>query len=182
MAYYGLSTIIIAKLDTSNDTYSQGMIMAKAVSVNVEPNYAEGSLYADDKQAEYEKSFNYATVDLGVDTIPVEAGKLLFGRTDGDTGEVVSSSTDEAGYVGTGYINKEVVDGVRFYTGVWLTKCLYTEGADNAQTKTESITFNSQSLSGRALANSSNKWRIIKRCTTEAEALAWLKTKANIAA
>ena len=55
MAYFGLRYPIIAKYDRSTGIYSNGFVCGKAVSLEITPNYSEGSLYGDDEQAEYEK-------------------------------------------------------------------------------------------------------------------------------
>ena len=60
MAYFGLRYPVIAKYDRSSGTYSDGFVCGKAVSLEVTPNYSEGSLYGDDEQAEYEKAFTNA--------------------------------------------------------------------------------------------------------------------------
>ena len=64
MAYIGLRKPIIAPR-TGAGKYSTPFVLGKAISLNVTPNYAEGSLNADDGQAEYDKEFNYADVTLG---------------------------------------------------------------------------------------------------------------------
>ena len=65
MAYIGLRKPIIAQR-TGDGKYSTPFVLGKAISLNVTPNYAEGSLNADDGQAEYDKEFNYADVTLGM--------------------------------------------------------------------------------------------------------------------
>ena len=53
MAYIGLRKPIIAQR-TGAEKYSTPFVLGKAISLNVTPNYAEGSLNADDGQAEYD--------------------------------------------------------------------------------------------------------------------------------
>ena len=58
MAYVGFRKPIVAKM-TGEKTYDEPFAFGNAVGLQVTPNYAEGSLNADDEQAEYDKEFNY---------------------------------------------------------------------------------------------------------------------------
>ena len=82
MAYVGLRKPIIAKLLESGK-YDKPFACGKAIGLQVNPNYAEGSLNADDKQAEYDKEFTYAEVTLNTSTLPIEAHEKMFGHTVG---------------------------------------------------------------------------------------------------
>lgn len=79
MAYLGLRKIKIAKLNGS--TYDKPVSLGKAIGLNVNPSYAEGSVYGDDELAEYDKEFRYADVTLDTSTIPIEADEQMFGHT-----------------------------------------------------------------------------------------------------
>ena len=70
MAYVGLRKPIIAEI-TGAKVYGEPFAFGKAIGLQVTPNYAEGSLNADDAQVEYDKEFNYAEVTLNTSTIPV---------------------------------------------------------------------------------------------------------------
>lgn len=180
MAYYGLSHPVIAQLDTETGEYSNGMVLAKLVGTTVTPQTAEGSLYADNAQSEYEKKFTKATVDAETDTIPVTAGKILFGHT--TTGDEETSKTgDLSNYVGYGFIGDEVINGTHKFTACWLPKVKFSEGEDAYTTTGESITFNTQKISGEATGNDDGVWRIRKKFDTEAEAQTYLEGKAGIA-
>lgn len=185
MAYFGISQPVIAKYDPATNTYSDGMKLAKAVGTSVTPEYAEGSLYADNAEAEHKKMFKSATVEAEVDTIPLKAGEILFGHSvtekdsDSEGGET-SNIKDSAGYVGYGFVGMETVDGKDFFTACWLPKILFAEGADSFTTAGENIVFNSQKLSGKAFGDKNGDWRIKEKFTDEAKAYAFLEKKANI--
>lgn len=184
MAYYGLSHPVVAKYDTDKGTYSDGMIIGKAVGTTVTPQYAEGSLYADNSQAEHEKRFSKATVDAETSTLPLKAGQLLFGHKAGTetdaTQSEVSGTADQASYVGYGFVGEEVVDGTHSFTACWLHKVLFSEGDDAFQTTGENITFSTQKISGEAMGDKSGNWRTKASFSTEDTAYSWLKTKAGI--
>lgn len=128
MAFCGASTPIIAKYNVDTDTYSDGMVLAKLVSTNINPTYKEGSLAADDdSQAEYDKNFSYAAVDAETDTLPVEAGKIMFGYqvstgAGEDKDEITFGGDDQANYIGYGIVVRQKVHGETSYVAIWLKK------------------------------------------------------------
>ena len=79
MAYVGLRKPIIAEI-TGAKVYGEPFAFGKAIGLQVTPNYAEGSLNADDAQVEYDKEFNYTEVTLNTSTIPIEAHEKMFGH------------------------------------------------------------------------------------------------------
>ena len=56
MAYIGLRKPIMAARKGYRD-YQTPFAFGKAIGLTVTPNYAEGSLHADDAQSEYDKEF-----------------------------------------------------------------------------------------------------------------------------
>lgn len=186
MAFCGASTPIIAKYNVDTDTYSDGMVLAKLVSTNINPTYKEGSLAADDdSQAEYDKNFSYAAVDAEIDTLPVEAGKIMFGYqvstgAGEDKDEITFGGDDQANYIGYGIVVRQKVHGEASYVAIWLKKVLFTLSEENYTTAGDNITFTGNKISGRATITKNRKWRSQKTFTTLEEAIAYLKTKANI--
>lgn len=181
MAYFGLRYPVIAKYNRSTGVYSDGFVCGKAVSLEITPNYAEGALYGDDEQAEYEKSFTNANVTLGTTTLPIQAASTVFGHTvDSETNEVTKKTTDEANYVGVGTVIDEVVDGVKKYFAQIVTCAQFSEGSESFTTKGESITFGNPSIAGVAIGDINSKWEIKKPFDTAAEALAFIKTTFNM--
>ena len=128
MAYIGLVKPTIAKLDESGGTpkYTDGFTCGKAISLDINPQYAEGSLYADDEKAEYDKEFKYADVTLNTSTMPIQAHNVMFGRVvdkDNASGTTVKAKTsDSPNYVGMGIYVKEKVNNVRKFVAMWVPK------------------------------------------------------------
>ena len=181
MAYYGLQKPLIAKYNRSTGVYSDGFVCGKGVSFEVTPNYAEGSLYADNEQAEYEKIFINADVTHGTSTLPIEAASTVFGHTvDTTTNNVTYKSSDEPNYVGTGVVIDEVVDGVKKYYAVIITCVKFQEGAESFTTKGDSITFATPSISGKAIPDKQSGWRIRQEFSTAAAAEAYIRTMFNM--
>lgn len=180
MAYFGLSKPYIAKLGTSG--YTDGFQCGKAVKTTITPNTSEGRLFADNMQAEYVAEFQNATLSMGVDRLPVEAAKVMFGHTVTEDGQVTYKSGDASNYVGYGFIVCEILEGVKKYRACILPKVKFNEGEDSYETKGDSITFATPELSGQAMPNDDYEWKIISKAyDTEAEAEAWIKTELDIA-
>ena len=182
MAYFGLRYPLIAKYNRTTGVYSDGFTCGKAVSLEVTPNYSEGSLYGDDEQAEYEKAFTNANVTLGTTTLPVEAAETVFGHTvDSQTNEVTKKTTDESNYVGVGVVIDEVVDGVKKYFAYIINCAQFSEGSESFQTKGDSITFANPSITGLAIGDKTSVWQTKKPFDDAASALNYIKTTFNMA-
>lgn len=177
MAYIGLRNPIIGKRTAAN-TYSDALALGKAVSMEITPNFAEASLYADDGQAEYVKEFSNADVTLGTSTIPAKLFNVMFGHTVGDTDSTITyNKDDQNGYVGLGVIAPSIVDDARGFDALFLPKVKFADPADSFETKGESVTFKTPSISGKASADDDGNWKYVKTFASEAEAVKWINTK-----
>lgn len=160
MAFFGLSHPIMAKLNVATGVYSDPFKCGKAINTSVTPNHNEVETYADNGLDESVKEFKNANVELGVNTIPKKAAEILFGHKIGEDGTETANINDSGSYVGYGFIVAEINSGVKKYRGCFLTKVKFKEGAENYQTKGDSITFTTPTLSGEAFGNNVNDWRI----------------------
>lgn len=175
MAYVGLRKPIIAKL-MENGAYDEPFVFGKAIGLQVTPNYAEGSLYADDGQAEYDKEFSYAEVTLNTSTIPIIAHEKMFGHAVTEK-NVKFNSDDQNNFVGMGWISVEKVNGVRSFIGNLIRKAKFSEPSEDYATKGESIEYKTPSITGRASATDDGEWKETKTFATEDEARAWIFEK-----
>lgn len=188
MANFGLSIPWIAKLNPETGAYSDAFRIGKAVSTSVTPEYAEGSLYADNQEAEHAKEFKKAAVTVGTDTLPVIAKKVIFGHRVNTSGEEISNSEDNGEYVGYGFISREMINGKTKYMSCIILKVKFNEGEEAFETKGDSITFKTSTISGNAsvigVAYGEVKrsdWRIKSPAfDTEEEADQWIQTKFNV--
>lgn len=177
MAYVGLRHIIMAPW-TKDNTYGEKFGFGKAIGLQINPNYAEGSLFADDKQAEYDKEFSYADVTLNTNTIPTVAHTGMFGHSKGqDNEEITYKSSDQSSYVGMAWISVEKVDGVRKFIGNFLCKVKFSEPSEDYSTKGESIEYKTPSISGRAIAQDDEQWKKVEKFDTEEAAMEWINAK-----
>ena len=186
MAYICLLKPTIAKLDESGGTpkYTDGFTCGKAISLDINPQYAEGSLYADDEKAEYDKEFKYADVTLNTSTMPIQAHNVMFGRVvdkDNASGTTVKAKTsDSPNYVGMGIYVKEKVNNVRKFVAMWVQKVKFSEGQESYKTKGDNIEYQTPTIAGQALGIADETWKEIRIFDTEKEAVDWIDTMAGI--
>ncbi|MEZ3435738.1 MAG: major tail protein [Lachnospiraceae bacterium] len=186
MAYVGLVKPTIAKLDESGGTpkYTDGFACGKAMEMSINPQYAEGSLYADDQLSEYDKEFKYADITLRTSTLPIQAHNNMFGHTvdDGtdDTATISDRVTDDSNYVGFGIYVKEKVNNKYRFIAMWIYKTKFAEGQEDYKTKGDNIEYQTPSISGRAAGLEDGRWRERKIFRTIKEAQDWLDEMAGI--
>lgn len=172
----GMKKIIAAKYNydpdgTTHTTYTNPTFLGEAMTGTFTPNYATASLFGDDHKVDDASEFIDMQVDLGVTKLPVKAHELLFGRTVSGE-EVTEKTTDEANYVGFGFISKET-GGT--YSAVIVPKSKFSAGAENFSTKGESVTYSTPTISGRAIGRDEDQqYKIFKSGLTEEAALAYV--------
>jgi len=182
MAYYGLRYPYVGKYDAASETYTAPTLSARAIAFTVTPNYAEGSLAADDDaNSEYDKEFTDADVNLGTDTIPDAWRKDMFGNeVDSESGEIASNKDDNANYVGVGVIAPEKIRGVKSWVAVFLPLVKFTEPGDDFETKGSSITYKTPSIAGKAKCDESGNWRYRERFTDVQDAKDYILSKFGV--
>lgn len=159
MANFGVSFPTIARLNVGTGKYSGAFKCGSAINTSVTPNYNEAALFADNRQKETVSEFKNASVELGVDTVPIEAAELLFGHKITEDGTETSNADDSGAYVGYGFITAEMISGVKKYRACILHKVKFKETAESYQTKGDSIQFGTPALSGTATADDKGDWR-----------------------
>lgn len=172
MAFVGLRKPFIGKR-TDKKTYEEPFLFGKAIGVTINPSYAEGSLNADDEQAEYDKEFLYADITLNTNTIPLEGHEVMFGHEVTEK-NVKFNKDDQANEVGIGWVSVEKVDGKRSFVGNFLYKAKFSEPSNEYATKGESIEYKTPSISGRASADEDGDWKEFEICESEEAAIAWI--------
>lgn len=179
MAYFGLRFPFLASYNRNTGTYSNGFRCGKAVSIEISPNYSEGSLYGDNEKVEYEKVFTDADVTLGTTTLPLAAASVVFGHTVEDS-KIIKKTTDEGHYVGLGIVVDEVIDGEKQYCAMITTCVQFAESAESFTTKGDSITFSTPSIAGKAIGDKSSQWVIKKLFDNFEDAVTYIKDYLNI--
>ena len=177
---FGLSKPVIARR-IGKKNYADGFVCGEAMSTSVNPQYAEASLYGDNKMVASKKKLKNASVSMGTTRLPREAEFVMFGhKINTETGEITYRAEDAASYVGYGFISKEEVDETTKYIGCVLYKVMFSEGENSYETEGENISFKTPSVSGTAMPDDDGEWMNRKQFDTEEEAYAWVRGILNL--
>ena len=198
MAHVGMKMPVAAPLKEGN-TYGEGFVIGKAMNFTGTPNKNDVTLYADDGAAETDLSVRDWGTSIGVDDITLKVHADLLGHgyvaaveaSDGKgaTPETIEIGTDDvAPFFGEGFYKRRRKNNITSYTVIWLYKVQNSEMTENAETKGETVNFQTPTLEGKAFpvevtgTDGNKKMSIGKKLLfkTEAEAIAWLKNQANI--
>ena len=195
MAFIGMRHVVAATIATETPgaalTYDAGMVVGKAIQGNLTWNRNDNPLYADDADAENDNGATGGSIELVTDDLLDAVRAYLLGDEAISVGTGTSAtteyeSTDEpAPYVGFGYMRVRVKNGVTSYQAVWYHKAQFGETNENAQTKGQTIEWQTPTLTGRIMGvndNAAGKIRFRRRATFDnaADATAWLDAKAGI--
>lgn len=182
----GYSKPYVAKYDPTNDTYSNGMQLARGVSVenNVEPA-DDNDFHADNVVAESAKrKFGSGSGKVAVDGLKRAAQRMIYGIPAPGADGILDYDDDmEVPYVGLGYIIEFQEDGVVTYVPMLLCKVMFEVAGDRAETRKKEIDWQTQELEYTIFRsdNAKHRWkREGEDEATEAAAEAVLKTMLNI--
>lgn len=193
MAHIGMKYPVAAPW-TEGETYTKGFVVGKAIKFTGTPNKNDVDLYADDGIAETDKSVKDMGVSLNVDDLALKVQADLLGHTytEASTGEPSGTATPEsvevgsddvAPYFGTGFYKRRRKNNVTSFTAIWLYKVQYSEPTEEAETKGESVNFQTPTIEGKAYpVEISGKTKLYKKAVfeTEAAAKAWLDGLAKV--
>lgn len=183
----GLSKPYVAEYTASGGavTYSNGMPLARGVSVSVAPDVADNNdFYADNVLAEsVSGTFTGGTATITVDGLLPAAEKFIYGLPTAATVSSVSVMQygDDAAppYIGFGFIERFMSDAVTTYKIIVLTKVKFNLPTTSAQTQGESIDWQTQELTASIMRDdtSNHNWKYVgaTEYTTEDAAEADLK-------
>ncbi len=183
MASIGLKFPVVALYDDSAETptYKQGMVMAKAIKVDLKWTKNDAELYADNALDEADTSITGGTETLGINDLTYEVQALILGhKYDQENKELTVSESDISPYVGHGFYGNVKRGGVEKFRAVWLNKMMYSEPDESLETKGEKTSFTTPSIEGKIMKDKKGRIKVETIVDTEAEAIAWLKKKAGI--
>ena len=196
MAFIGLRYPVVATLsshtDGSEPTYGTGKVIGHAITANLTITRNDNPLYADDRIVEDDNGITAMSLELGVDDLTEEIQAYMLGTIKETTGSGTSAvdtyldSDASAPDVGMGYIRVRRKAGVTSYQACWIYKAKFSFEDESTQTKGESIEWQTPTVTGRCVGISRGStgridFRARQVFASEAEAKAWLNTKANIA-
>ena len=158
-------------------------LLAKAIQADTSIQLNEAYVYADDAVAESDKSFRNGTITLGVDDLNDTIQAELLGHTvNAGTGEITAAGTDNNPFVGVGFVSISKKDNAQKFRAIWLPKAQFGEPNETNQTKGESTSFSTPTLTGTVMVDASGNWKQENSFATLALAKAYLDDKAGITA
>lgn len=186
MAKIGMKYIVAAKISEEPEgqlpTYEAGVKFGRAISSNVTFRRNDSELYADDTLAESDNTITGGDMDMTVAEVQDEVREIVFGDVKEEDGSYHDSSKASP-YIGIGYMREQRYKGVSSFHAMWLYKVQLATAEDNAQTKGETTTFQTQRVTGEVmgipLADGTTRFRSWQEFKTAAEAVAWLNKHAN---
>lgn len=192
----GFSSPYVAKYSVSGETvtYSDGMRLARGVSVSINPEVGDANpFYADNVEAETVPGvFTGGTADLVVDGLLNTAEAFVYGLPEPESLSYGESKTVEVysygegmeiPYVGIGFVVRFMSGGVTTYAPMLLTKTRFQTPNTEAATQEESIEWQTQTLTADLMRDDSadRNWKkIAADQATEAEAEEIVKAMLNI--
>lgn len=195
MAYVGLKYAVFAPIKTEKRgsalEYGSGVVVGKMISADISYTRNTSPLYADDAEAENDNSIVGGSITIGVDDVSDEAELTMLGMVEetatGGTQKVRREVGDATPYGGFGYVRVKRKGGATSYRAYWVHKTQLSIASESAATKSESISWQTPVLTGpiMAVVNHEDGKNDFRDCVTfakEAEAIAWVNTRANIAA
>ena len=168
-------------------TFTEGRILARGVSVSLEPDASsDNNFHADNQAAESEDGiFTGGTVTLTVDGLFTDAERFIQGLPAADAdGWVHYGDNKKTPYVAIGYIARYQSDGVVTYVPTIIPKCKFGLLNQSAQTQGEEIDWQTQEITANIFRSddANHEWKYVSETeyATEAEAEAALQTKLGI--
>ena len=185
MPAFDLRHVQVAKYNYSNSavSYTNKTSAGEAMTAQLELRFAEGSLYADGRLAEYIRQAVGGSISLGVKYLPTAAQTLMYGASATTRSVGASPSTasvaglvygayDEPGYVGVSFYAPDMVDGAEKYTCVFVRKALFGPPSLNYQTKGENISFQTPTTTGQFLAEDGSSGAMLEVAVADSKAAA----------
>lgn len=179
MAKKGLKHVVFAKKTTAG-AYMDGIRLSPAVRVSLSLNKAEGKDYGDDIVVDSESSVTGGTVEVELNHDENEIYTYLLGHDeDTTTHEIDFNVNDVVDPVGMGFLQPASMAGGNKWIGIWVDEVRFSDPDEEANTKTDSVTFAHITLSGDIIVQDDGQWKTRKVFATAADGIAWLAEKAG---
>lgn len=158
-----------------------GKALGKGVKMTTSVKTADAKLYADDGLAESSKEFISGSTSLEVDDMTEEIEADITGATyTSSENHEVSFANDIAPYFRLSSIARRVKNNVEYYIVVTYMRVQFGAPNDDYQTKGESLTYKTTSVTGELSRNCDGKWRDKQVFTSLSSALTYQNTMVNI--
>src|SRR5699024_7493414 len=156
MATVGLKDIYFAPIDEDTETettYDEPIRIGRAMQANIQPQFNNAELRADDGVAETAEARGVTNVTVEADDIDKEAQSVIFGKKVNDDGVLMDSQDDRPPYGALMFKSEKANGSYRF---VVLYKGKFTPPEEDYETKQETPAFQTPTIEGRFLARRSD--------------------------
>lgn len=186
MARYGAKSPLWAPIkseaDGSHPDYGTGLTIGKLVTFTSTPNYAEGSLYADNGTAEYARELKDVDITMETDDLIARNAAAMYGaQFEGD--DLIYGLDDNPPYGGFAFYHTAMRNGKRVHIGHFFPKARASRGARTFDTKGDAITFGTEPITMKAIGDNKRAAEIESEAfDTEEAAFAWCASKVSLGA
>lgn len=191
MAIKGLAIPVFGKYANSNGTvtYSEGRTIGHAInySVSIETR-DDNPLYGDDMIVEHDNGgFGSGTLTLNTAELTADNAAWLFGLSTSSSGGTIIYSYDDTSIpitVGFGVVETHQINDVNKYKAVMLCKCLPKVPADQANTKGETIEWQTPEIEFTVERSdeTNHPWKKEAWFDTQTAATTWLQGQLGVSA
>ena len=127
-------------------TYGEVVKAPGVMSLNINPNSANATLFADDGPMEGASTLGNIEVSIQKNELTTKNKAELLGHVIDTNGAIVYGDSDVAPWVAIGF---RTLKSNGKYRHVWLYKGKFSEPEDNNETKGDSINFQADTINGQ---------------------------------
>lgn len=158
----GLTNLYYAKMLTDvvgvGATYDTPVRISGAITANFSPNASNDTIFADDGPYESASTLGAMTLELNVADLAPAVRAELLGMTYGANGILISKGSDTPPNVAVGM---SVLKSNGFSRLIWYLKGKFAAPDDNNQTRSDSINWNTPTITGNFLKRDyDDQWRV----------------------
>lgn len=191
MAKIGLRYFMAAPISDENDggmpTYGTGVMMGRAMTCDISWTRNDASVYADDVKAESDNGINGGSITAGSDKFTDEVLAVITSlvKKTGDGAAVYQETDKPSPKVGFAYLTVDEYKGQVTFVPYMVYKTQFAIGDETNATKGETKTYQTPTLtgdfSGVLLDDGTVAFREHATFSDAAAAVAWMKSKLNVA-
>ena len=172
-------------VSTAYPKYGTPMNLGALVRVTDTPSFNEAKAYGDNVLKEHVNEFKECGVAVELTELSNTVASAVLGATINEEADndLEFSAEDNAPYGGLAFYINKMVDGVKFYHGIYYPKLKAAMQGTEYATNGDSITLTGGALNFTASAPACGKWKVDSDdFTTEEDAKAWVDEKIKAAA
>lgn len=144
----GVDNLVYAPLTTDTDselTYGAVKKLPGVMKISINPNSSTETAFYDDGPGESASTLGSIEVEIEKAELSLEEKAALLGHDLSDKGVLAYGASDSAPYVALGF---RTLKSNGSYKYVWLMKGKFAEPEDSNETKGDSVSFQSDTITG----------------------------------